>query len=82
MYHVMERGVRRLSIFQDEFDYLMFEEILKKEFDSDLLKDKSVLLFPTTNLHYHCCKNLRWILQLFVYNRSRKQFKNNLKTKE
>lgn len=76
MYHVMERGVRRLSIFQDEFDYLMVEEILKKEFDSDLLKDKSVLLFPTTNLHYHCCKNLRWILQLFVYNRSRKQFKN------
>ena len=55
----MERGVRRLSIFQDEFDYLMFEEILKKEFDSDLLKDKSVLLFPTTNLHYHCCKNQR-----------------------
>ena len=38
MYHVMERGVRRLSIFQDEFDHLMFEEILKKEFDSDLLK--------------------------------------------
>ena len=57
MYHVMERGVRRLSIFQAEFDYLMFEEILKKEFDSDLLKGKSTLLFPTTNLHYHCCKN-------------------------
>ena len=59
MYHVMERGVRRLSIFQDEFDHLMFEEILNKEFDSDLLKGKSALLFPRTNLHYHCCKNLR-----------------------
>ena len=57
MYHVIERGGRRLSIFQDEFDYLMFEEILKKEFDSDLLKSKSALLFPRTNLHYHCCKN-------------------------
>lgn len=57
MYHVIERGVRRLSIFQDEFDYLMFEEILKKEFDSDLLNGKSALLFPRTNLHYHCCKN-------------------------
>ena len=57
MYHVMERGVRRLSIFQDEFDYLMFEEILKKEFDSDLLNGESALLFPRTNLHYHCCKN-------------------------
>lgn len=57
MYHVMERGVRRLSIFQDEFDYLMFEEILKKEFDSDLLNGKSTLLFPRTNLHYLCCKN-------------------------
>lgn len=55
MYHVMERGVRRLSIFQDEFDYLMFEEILKKEFDSDLLMGKSVLLFHTTNLHYRRC---------------------------
>lgn len=57
MYHVIERGGRRLSIFQDEFDYLMFEEILKKEFDSDLLKSKSALLFPITNLHYHRCKN-------------------------
>lgn len=57
MYHVIERGGRRLSIFQDEFDYLMFEEILKKEFDSDLLKSKSALLFPITTLHYHRCKN-------------------------
>ena len=27
----MERGIRRLEIFQDEFDYQVFLEILKKE---------------------------------------------------
>lgn len=28
---MMERGIRRLEIFQDEFDYQVFLEILKKE---------------------------------------------------
>ena len=29
-YHLMERGIRRLAIFQDEMDFEMFLEILKK----------------------------------------------------
>ena len=29
-YHLMERGIRRLAIFQDEMDFEMFFEILKK----------------------------------------------------
>ena len=29
-YHLMERGIRRLAIFQDEMDLEMFLEILKK----------------------------------------------------
>ena len=30
-YHLMERGIRRLAIFQDEMDFEVFLEILKKE---------------------------------------------------
>lgn len=31
VYHLMERGVRRQVIFQDDFDYMVFQEILRME---------------------------------------------------
>jgi REP element-mobilizing transposase RayT len=31
IYHLMERGVRRQVIFQDDFDYMIFMEILRNE---------------------------------------------------
>jgi REP element-mobilizing transposase RayT len=31
IYHLMERGVRRQAIFQDDFDDMMFMEILRNE---------------------------------------------------
>ena len=31
IYHLMERGVRRLEIFQDDFDKMIFKEILRDE---------------------------------------------------
>ncbi len=31
MYHLMERGIRRMEIFQDEYDYRVFNEILRDE---------------------------------------------------
>ena len=30
-YHLMERGIRRMEIFQDEYDYRVFNEILRDE---------------------------------------------------
>ena len=33
IYHLMERGVRRQEIFQDDFDKLIFMEILRDELE-------------------------------------------------
>ena len=47
---MMERGIRRLEIFQDEFDYQVFLEILKKESEQ---KRCSIHAYCLITNHFH-----------------------------
>lgn len=49
-YHIMERGVRRLCIFQDDFDFMMFKEIMRAELSRHECKLHAYCLM--TN-HFH-----------------------------
>ena len=46
----MERGIRRLEIFQDEFDYQVFLEILKKESEQ---KKCNIHAYCLMTNHFH-----------------------------
>ena len=47
---MMERGIRRLEIFQDEFDYQVFLEILKKESEQ---KKCNIHAYCLMTNHFH-----------------------------
>ena len=49
-YHLMERGIRRLAIFQDEMDFEMFLEILKKE---AMEKECKIHAYCLMTNHFH-----------------------------
>lgn len=50
IYHLMERGVRRLDIFQDDFDRVVFMEILKNELNKNGCKLHAYCLMSN---HFH-----------------------------
>jgi REP element-mobilizing transposase RayT len=50
VYHLMERGVRRQVIFQDDFDYMIFMEILR----SGLAHNQCILhAYCLMSNHFH-----------------------------
>ena len=50
IYHLMERGVRRLEIFQDDFDKMIFMEILRDELNKKGCKLHAYCLMSN---HFH-----------------------------
>lgn len=50
IYHLMERGVRRLDIFQDDFDKMIFMEILRSELNKNGCKLHAYCLMSN---HFH-----------------------------
>ena len=49
-YHLMERGVRRQEIFQDDFDKMIFMEILRDELNKNRCKLHAYCLMSN---HFH-----------------------------
>lgn len=50
MYHLMERGVRRQEIFQDDFDKMIFMEILRDELGK---KECKLHAYCIMSNHFH-----------------------------